>query len=163
MSGNGAYWEADRSAVRESHEDATRDPGRVMQKSVLTVDRFEIPYMLFGEGPHLLICVNGMQQTMASWRSLVRHFAGTSYRVGLFDLPNQGRARCLHGSARVDVLEQVRVLGAVADTLSPDAPAALIGGSWGAVVAAAYAARRPSRVRRLILGSFQVRANARLR
>jgi pimeloyl-ACP methyl ester carboxylesterase len=134
-----------------------------MQKSVLTVDRFEIPYMLFGEGPHLLICVNGMQQTMASWRSLVRHFAGTSYRVALFDFPNQGRARCLHGSACVGILEQVGVLGAVADTLSPDEPVALIGGSWGAVVAAAYAARRPPRVRRLVLGSFQVRPNARLR
>jgi pimeloyl-ACP methyl ester carboxylesterase len=135
-----------------------------MQKSVLTVDRFEIPYMLFGEGPRLLICVNGMQQTMASWRSLVRCFtARASYRVALFDFPNQGRGRCLRGDARVDVVEQVRVLGAVADALSPDAPVALLGGSWGAVVAAAYAARRPDRVTRMVLGSFQVRANARLR
>jgi pimeloyl-ACP methyl ester carboxylesterase len=135
-----------------------------MQKSVLTIDRFEIPSLLFGEGPHLLICVNGMQQTMASWRSLVRCFtARARYRVALFDFPNQGRARCLHGDAGVDVLEQVRVLGAVVDALSPDAPVALLGGSWGAVVAAAYAARRPDRVTRMVLGSFQVRANARLR
>ena len=135
-----------------------------MQKSVLTVDRFEIPYMVFGEGTHLLICVNGMQQTMPSWRSLVRCFtAQASYRVALFDFPNQGRARCLRGDARVDVVEQVHVLGAVADALSPDGPVALIGGSWGAIVAAAYAARRPGRVGRMVLGSFQVRPNARLR
>ena len=135
-----------------------------MQKSMLTIDRFEIPYMVVGEGTHLLICVNGMQQTMASWRSLVPRFtAQARYRVALFDFPNQGRARCLRGDAGVDVVEQVHVLGAMVDALSPDAPVALIGGSWGAVVAAAYAARRPRRVTRLVLGSFQVRANARLR
>jgi pimeloyl-ACP methyl ester carboxylesterase len=63
-----------------------------MQKSVLTIDRFEIPYIVVGEGTHLLICVNGMQQTMASWRSLVPRFtAHARYRVALFDFPNQGR------------------------------------------------------------------------
>ena len=135
-----------------------------MQKSVLTVGRFEIPYMLFGEGTRLLICVNGMQQTMPSWRSLVRYFSTqASYQVALFDFPNQGRARCLHGGARVDVAEQVHVLASVADALSPATPVALIGGSWGAVVAAAYAAQRPRRVARLVLGSFQIRPNARLR
>ena len=128
-----------------------------MQKSMLTINRFEIPYLVFGEGTHLLICVNGMQQTMASWRSLVPRFTAHAwYRVALFDFPNQGRARCLRGEAGVDVVEQVHVLGAMVDALSPDAPVALIGGSWGAVVAAAYAARRPHRVTRLVLGSFQV-------
>ncbi len=135
-----------------------------MQKSTLTVERFEIPYMVFGSGDRLLICVNGMQQTMASWRSLVRHIAARgSYRVALFDFPAQGRARCLHGSERVSVDEQVRVLRAVVDALSPHDAVALIGGSWGAVVAAAFAARHPRSVSRMVLGSFQVRANARLR
>jgi pimeloyl-ACP methyl ester carboxylesterase len=135
-----------------------------MQKSELTVDRFQIPHVVFGDGPHLLVCVNGMQQTMASWRAVVRHFTARSvYRVALFDFPNQGRGRCLYGRDGVDVEEQVRVLGAVVDAISPGIPVALIGGSWGAVVAAAYAARRPHRVARMVLGSFQVRANGRLR
>jgi pimeloyl-ACP methyl ester carboxylesterase len=38
-----------------------------------------------------------------------------------------------------------------------------LGAHGGAVVAAAYAARRPHRVTRMVLGSFQVRPNARLR
>ena len=135
-----------------------------MDKRVLVFDRFEIPFMVMGQGRRCLVCVNGMQQTMASWRTLVRHFARQcEYRVVLFDFPNQGRARCCRGDARVSVAEQVDVLGAVADEVSPDRPVALIGGSWGAVVAAAYAARCPKRVSRLVLGSFQIKANARLR
>ena len=120
--------------------------------------------MVFGDGDRLLVCVNGMQQTMASWRSVVRHFAVRgAYRVALFDFPAQGRARCLHGAECVSVDEQVQVLRAVVDALSGDAPVALIGGSWGAVVAAAFAARHPRSVSRMVLGSFQVRPNARLR
>lgn len=135
-----------------------------MQKAALTIGRFQVPYMVCGDGPHLLVCINGMQQTMASWRSVVRFFTARGhYRVGLFDFPNQGRGRCLDGDPRVSVTEQVRVLETVVETLSPQAPVALLGGSWGAVVAAAYAARRSQRAARVVLGSFQVRANARLR
>jgi pimeloyl-ACP methyl ester carboxylesterase len=135
-----------------------------MDKAALTVGRFEIPYMVFAGGPRLLLCINGMQQTMASWRSVVRRItAGRRYSVALFDFPNQGRGRCIRGDARVDVLDQVRVLEAVVDRLSPQAPVALLGGSWGAVVAAAYSARRSSRVAKLVLGSFQVRPNGCLR
>ena len=136
----------------------------MMQKPVLTIGRFQIPYMVFEGGSQLLVCVNGMQQTMASWRSVVRRFtAERRYSVALFDFPNQGRGRCMFGEPQVSVVEQVRVLESVVDVLSPGAPVALLGGSWGAVVAAAYAARRAPRVTRMVLGSFQARANERLR
>ena len=47
--------------------------------------------------------------------------------------------------------------------MSPGRPVALLGGSWGALIAAAYAAAHPGRVSRLVLGSFQTRPNEKLR
>ena len=135
-----------------------------MERQVLTVGRFEIPYAVYSDGPECLVCVNGMQQTMASWRRVVRRLAAAGrYRVVLFDFPYQGRARAL-GDARPQTLTgQVDVLHSVVEAIAPRQGVALIGGSWGAVVAAAYAASFPSRVTKLLLGSFQPRANGRLR
>jgi pimeloyl-ACP methyl ester carboxylesterase len=104
-----------------------------------------------------------MQQTMAAWRSLVRRMAGTGYRIVLFDFPNQGRAVTTNGDASASLRQQVEVLHAIAAHVSPVAPVALIGGSWGALVAAGYAATHPERVARLVLGSFQTRPSAKLR
>ena len=59
--------------------------------------------------------------------------------------------------------QQVDILHAVVEHVSPSQPVALLGGSWGALIAAAYAAAHPSRVSRLVLGSFQPRPNEKLR
>ena len=135
-----------------------------MVTGVLKADRFEIPYMVFGEGMRCLVCVNGMQQTMAAWRMVVRRLgARRQYRIVLFDFPQQGRARCSEERSSATVADQIAVLGTVIDAVSPSTPVALLGGSWGAVISAAYAALHPARVSRLVLGSFQARPNARLR
>ena len=84
----------------------------------------------------------------------------------LFDFPNQGRAAELNRhlvTSSLSVPQQVEVLAAVADHVSPRQPVALLGGSWGALIAAAYAAAHPGRVSRLVLGSFQTRPNEKLR
>jgi pimeloyl-ACP methyl ester carboxylesterase len=134
-----------------------------MRKGTLTVGRFEIPWAIAGTGPECVICINGMQQTMAAWRMMVRRFARERrYTIVLFDFPHQGRARVRTGPAEVGLMEQVEVVNAIVAHLS-ERPVNLIGGSWGALVAAAFAAVSPHRVAKLILGSFQARANARLR
>ena len=135
----------------------------MLHQATLITDRFEIPYATTGSGPRALICVNGMQQTMAAWRAIVKRMAPTRYRTVLFDFPNQGRAASTNGDASVTLRQQVEVLHAVATHVSATAPVALIGGSWGALVAAAYAATYPVRVSHLVLGSFQTRASAKLR
>jgi pimeloyl-ACP methyl ester carboxylesterase len=139
--------------------------GRSLRKGTLVVGDFEIPYAITGSGPSVLICVNGMQQTMAVWRSVMKRMGRTGYRTVLFDFPNQGRAAALnrHVSASLSVEEQVEVLHAVAEQVSPSQPVALIGGSWGAIVAAAYAAAHPDRVSRLVLGAFHTKPNETLR
>jgi pimeloyl-ACP methyl ester carboxylesterase len=135
----------------------------VLKKHHLDLGSFVIPFATSGDGPLCLVCVNGMQQTMAAWRPFLKRFAADPrYRLALFDFPNQGRAQTRSASIGVDLLEQVAVLHAVAQMVGAEAPVTLIGGSWGGVVAAAYAATHPSRVAAMILGSFRTRSNARL-
>jgi pimeloyl-ACP methyl ester carboxylesterase len=139
---------------------------RSLRKGTLIAGIFEIPYAVAGTGSSVLICVNGMQQTMAMWRSVLKRMTGAGYTTVLFDFPNQGRAAELNrqvSTASLSVEQQVRVLAAVADHVSPGQPVALLGGSWGALIAAAYASAHPTRVSRLVLGSFQTRPNEKLR
>jgi pimeloyl-ACP methyl ester carboxylesterase len=146
---------------------------RTLRKGTLFAGEFEIPYATTEVRPKpdtteapVLICVNGMQQTMAMWRSVLKRMAGTGYRTVLFDFPNQGRAAELNRhlmTSSMSVVQQVEVLSAVADHVSPGRPVALLGGSWGALIAAAFASTHPCRVSHLVLGSFQTRPNEKLR
>ena len=83
-------------------------------KSIFKVDRFLIPYRVYeNEGPHV-ICINGVQQSMAMWQTLVSRFQ-SDYRIVLFDFPGQGKARTLSGPINVSLDEQVQILQAVMD------------------------------------------------
>ena len=139
-------------------------PSRTLCKGTLIAGDFQIPYATAGSGPSVLILVNGMQQTMGTWRSVVKRMAGTDYLTVLFDFPNQGRAAALnqHVTTSLSIEQQVEILDAVVQHFSSQ-PVALLGGSWGAIVAAAYASAHPGRVSRLVLGSFQTRPNDKLR
>jgi 3-oxoadipate enol-lactonase len=128
-------------------------------KHELCVGRFHVPTAVAGKAGPALLGVNGAQQTMGAWGPLVRHFVPRGYRIILFDFPGQGRGRILHGPPALDLREQVEVATAVLDALCPGEPVHVIGGSWGAVVAAALAATHPHRIRRMLLGSFRTAAN----
>jgi len=139
---------------------------RSLHKHNIVCGPFTIPVAEAGSGPRVLVCVNGMQQTMAMWRSVLKRMTAAGYRTVLFDFPNQGRAAELNrhlGASSLSVEQQVDVLHAVVEHVAPSQRVALIGGSWGALVAAAYAAAHASRVSRLVLGSFQTRPNTKLR
>lgn len=139
---------------------------RSLQKTTITAEPFTIPIAEAGAGQPVLVCVNGMQQTMAMWRSVIKRMTAAGYRTVLFDFPNQGRAAGLNrhlGASSLSVEQQVGVLHAVVEHVAPLQRVALLGGSWGALVAAAYAAAYPDRVARLVLGSFQTRPNPKLR
>lgn len=133
------------------------------------MDRFEIdaagfrvPVSIVGEGERTLVCINAAQQTMNAWRPVVQGFTGeTGYRLVLFDFPNQGRSSTL--ARALDVNEHLAIVDAVVRHVSPSAPLDIFGVSWGSAIAAAYAARQPAAVRRLILGSFHVFPSERLR
>ena len=61
-------------------------------KKNIETGRFSIPLRIYGDtGPHL-VCVNGVQQSMAMWRSFVTRFS-CEYQIALFDFPGRGKAR----------------------------------------------------------------------
>ena len=135
-----------------------------MHKSTINAGRFEIPFAIAGSGPDCLVCINGMQQTMAAWRAVVKRFRyEPRYRVVLFDFPHQGRAVGHPSTGPVGLMEQVSIVRSVVAHVAQSRPVDLLGGSWGALVAAAFAAVTPSAIRRMVLGSFQARSNQRLR
>jgi len=130
-------------------------------KGKLTVQRFIVPYRVYGSGKYTLVFVNGVQQSMAMWHSFVRRFS-SSYQIVLFDLPNQGAGRVIAGSVHLSLEEQVSILAAVIDATSGPGRLTLCSASWGGVIAMAYAVRHPQRIKSLILASMGTRANQRM-
>lgn len=134
----------------------------MLKRSHLLVDQYEIPYAEAGTGPDVLVCVNGMQQTMASWAAFIKRVGVTGYRIVIFDFPNQGRAVVRHGDVSLTPQQQIDILAAIVNRTSPDAPVALVGGSWGSLLAAGFAALYPDRVSKLLLCGFQTRPSAKV-
>jgi pimeloyl-ACP methyl ester carboxylesterase len=130
-------------------------------KGKLNVQRFVIPYRIYGSGGHSLVFLNGVQQSMAMWHSFVRRFS-QNYRIVLFDFPNQGAGRILEGSSYLDLDEQVDILDAVINATVGEGRLTLCSASWGGVVALAYAVRHPQRLKSLILASIGTRANQKM-
>lgn len=131
-------------------------------KGKLTIQRFIVPYRVYGAGAQTLVFINGVQQSMAMWHSFVRRFK-ESYRIVLFDLPNQGGGRVVTGSAHLSLEEQVDILTAVIEATSAgDDLLTVCSASWGGVIAMAYAVRYPQRIRSLILASMGTRANQKM-
>ena len=126
-------------------------------KDQLHVNRFVVPYRVYGNsGPHL-VCLNGIQQSMAMWNSFVRRFS-SRYRIVLFDFPGQGKGHVLSGSTKTSLEEEVEILHEVIKGTGVK-DITLCTASWGGVVAMMFAERHPPIVRRLVLGSLGTRAN----
>jgi pimeloyl-ACP methyl ester carboxylesterase len=130
-------------------------------KGEIELGRFVIPYRICGDGNESLLFVNGLQQSMAMWHSFVRRF-GRSYRIVIFDFPNNGKGRILSGSDDVSVDEQVDILDAVTNVAGITDSLTICSASWGGVIAAIYAVRHPAKVQRLILASVGTRANEKM-
>ena len=130
-------------------------------KAVLRTGRFEIPYRVYeNDGPHL-ICLNGIQQSMAMWQGFVTHFA-RDYRIILFNFPGQGKGRPLSGPVRASLDEEVDILSQVMKATHVNHDVSLCTASWGGIVALAYASKHPHAVKRLLLGSIGTRPNQKM-
>jgi pimeloyl-ACP methyl ester carboxylesterase len=140
---------------------ATAAPVTPRVKGKLNLQRFVVPYRVYGMGDSSLVFINGVQQSMAMWHSFVHRFSH-SHRIVLFDFPNQGAGRITTGSSFLSLDEQVDILSAVISATSADHPLSVCSASWGGVVALAYAAQHPPRLKSLILASMGTRANKRM-
>jgi pimeloyl-ACP methyl ester carboxylesterase len=147
--------------VAKTNRPAKTSPVLPPVKGKLTVQRFIVPYRVYGAGNHSLVFVNGVQQSMAMWYSFVRRFSGT-YRIVLFDLPNQGAGRTVTGPVGLSLQEEVDILSAVIDAVGGAAPVTLCSASWGGVIAMAYAVDHSDRLKSLILASMGTRPNQRM-
>jgi len=130
-------------------------------KDTLKTGRFLISYRIYGDkGPHI-VCINGVQQSMAMWHTFVCRFS-RDYRIVLFDFPNQGKAKIISGPARVSLEEQVEILSVVMDKSGVRLDGTLCAASWGGVVAVAFASQYPTRIKRLILASLGTKPNKKM-
>lgn len=130
-------------------------------KSVINTGRFEIPYRIYeNDGPHL-ICLNGIQQSMAMWQGFIARFA-PDYRIILFNFPAQGNGRAVSGPTRASLQEEVDILYEVMKKTGVNHDVSLCTASWGGVIALAFAAQHPYAVKRLLLGSIGTRPNRKM-
>ncbi|MGH7844034.1 MAG: alpha/beta fold hydrolase [Candidatus Binatia bacterium] len=116
---------------------------------------------MYGSAESSLVFINGFQQSMAMWHSLVCRFS-QSHRIVLFDFPNQGGGRIVEGSSYLSLDEQVDILDAVINATIGEKHLSLCSASWGGVIALAYAVRHPQRLKSLILASIGTRANQKM-
>lgn len=133
------------------------------RKGEVIVDRrFAIPYRIYGDDGPLLVCINGIVQSMSVWKPVV-DVMRDSHRVLVFDFPGQGRARILDGVPRLDLDDQVRIIDSLLLEIGETRPVRILSASFGAVIACLFAQSRPRRVSRLLLCSFSIRPGESLR
>lgn len=130
-------------------------------KGKLNVQRFIIPYRVYGSGESSLVFLNGVQQSMAMWHSFVCRFSDR-FRIVLFDFPNQGAGRIVEGASYLSLEEQVDILDAIIEATGGDGRLSVCSASWGGIVALAYAARHPEKLHGLILASIGTKANQKM-
>lgn len=132
--------------------------GSAIVKGSIELGRFVVPYRIYeNEGPHI-ICLNGVQQSMAMWHTFVLRYA-PHYRVVLFDFPNQGKGKVVSGPTFVTLDEQVDILREVIKATGINKNVTICSASWGGIIAMAFASRYHNEVKQLCLASLGTKAN----
>jgi len=132
--------------------------GSAIVKGTIELGRFVIPYRIYeNEGPHI-ICLNGVQQSMAMWHTFVLRYA-PYYRVVLFDFPNQGKGKVVSGPTFIALDEQVDILREVIKATGTNKNVSICSASWGGIISMAFASRYHNEVKQLCLASLGTKAN----
>jgi pimeloyl-ACP methyl ester carboxylesterase len=132
--------------------------GSAIVKGTIGFGRFIVPYRIYeNDGPHI-ICLNGVQQSMAMWHTFVMRYA-PHYRIVLFDFPNQGKGKVTSGPIFVTLDEQVEILREVIKATGINKNVTVCSASWGGIIAMAFASRYHNEVKQLCLASLGTKAN----
>ncbi|MHA7829043.1 MAG: alpha/beta fold hydrolase [Roseovarius sp.] len=107
---------------------------------------FETYWTSYGHGPRAALALHCSLAHSGSWAGLAKRIA-TEMTLTAFDLPGHGRSGAWHGRGDIQALS----VAMAADFLDAQAPADLLGHSFGATVALRLAVERPELVRSLIL------------
>jgi pimeloyl-ACP methyl ester carboxylesterase len=120
-------------------------------KSVLdrfiTVDDLRVHYIEVGNGP-TIVMIHGNAGSVADFNFGAVDLLSSCYRVVAVDRPGHGRSD--RGSTKASVEVQAELLHHVLSSLGIDKPS-LVGHSWGAALALAYALKYPHEVSGLVL------------
>lgn len=96
-----------------------------------------------------MVLLHGIGSSSKSWREQFEPL-GARHRVIAWDAPGYGESTPL-AQSQPEACNYAEALGRLLDALAVS-EACLVASSWGALVALAYAAAQPERVRSLILG-----------
>ncbi len=132
--------------------------GSAVVKGTIELGRFAVPYRIYeNEGPHI-ICINGVQQSMAMWHTFLLRYA-PHYQIVLFDFPNQGKGKVVSGPTFIALDEQVDILHEVIKATGTNKDVSICSASWGGIIAMAFASRYHNEVKKLCLASLGTKAN----
>lgn len=87
-----------------------------------------------GEGP-LVLLVHGFPESWYSWRHQIQALSAAGYRVAAPDVRGYGASDKPHPVEAYSMEEMTADMAGLAQALSPDAPAVIIGHDWGAPIA----------------------------
>jgi pimeloyl-ACP methyl ester carboxylesterase len=149
----------------EPHTEAASSPHPIgrLEGGHLVIGRYRVAYRRAGRSGPVVIGLNAAQQTMAAWGSTIKHFVPRGLSMIVFDGPGQGRTERLSGPVHTPFEEQIQIARELVERLAGNDSVYLLGGSWGAVLAAGLAVELGDRVQRLVLGSLRSTANAMMR
>ena len=127
-------------------------------KGTIETGRFIVPYRIYdNNGPHI-VCINGVQQSMAMWHTFIERYA-PHYRLALFDFPDQGKGKIISGPILVTLDEQVEILHEVIKATGTNNNMTICSASWGGIVALAFASQYRHEVKKLCLAGLGTRAS----
>ena len=99
----------------------------------IEVGEISLRVAIEGQGP-LVIMVHGFPESWYSWRHQIGPIAAADYAVAAIDVRGYGGSDKPHDVAAYAMQHIVGDLVGLKQTLSPDAPAILIGHDWGAPI-----------------------------
>ncbi len=102
-------------------------------------------------GSEAVLFVNGWALSHRYWRTTTAVLAAHGYTCATFDARGVGEARPTPPGASFAVGRLAEDIGAVADTVSPDAPVHLVAHSNGCLSAARWAGANPARIASLTI------------
>lgn len=99
-----------------------------------------------GEGP-LIVMVHGFPESWYSWRRQMAPLAAAGYTACAIDVRGYGGSDKPHDVEAYSMANMTADVAGVIDTLSPNAPAVVIGHDWGAPIVWHTAVLHPGKVR----------------
>ena len=124
------------------------------------VNGVSLRYELAGSAPQTVLLVHELGGALESWDETLPYFQ-QHFRTLRYDQRGFGLAEKASGTLALDDL--VADIAALLDALAITEPCHVVGSALGAGIAAAFAARHPARVARLVLQSLVTKSSPRFR